>query len=207
MKKALIADDHPVIQSAVSLILQGLGFDTIYLASSGTEALSMIREKAPDIVILDLKLAQGDGLEVLDRIRSSDLGSRVLVYTSAGEEHYLQRCMRAGAMAYVNKAAPLQQLRDAVKAIMAGYTFFLEYGLAGTRGAAYTNERQMIDQLSDRELQILVQLALGKANKDIAAEMNLSHKTVSTYKTRLMIKLDLNSSVLLRDFAKRNELI
>lgn len=205
--KALIADDHPVIQSAVSLILQKLGFDTIYLAASGVEALSLIREHAPDIVILDLKLKKGNGLEVLDRIRSSGLSSRVLVYTSAGDEHYLQRCRLLGAMGYVNKAAPLEQVSDAIKAVRAGYMVFPESAFVGNRATPHTNERQMIDQLSDRELQILIHLAHGKANKDIAAEMNLSHKTISTYKTRLMLKLGLSSLVQLGDFAKRNGLV
>ncbi|MFW9080038.1 response regulator [Pseudomonas sp. P2757] len=207
MNKALIADDHPVIQSAVSLILQALGFGTIYLATSGVEALSVIREHQPDIVILDLKLKKGSGLEVLERIRSSGLSSRVLVYSAAGDDHYMGRCRLVGAMGYVNKAAPLQQLRDAIKALMTGYTFFPESAFNGSRGTPHSSERQMIDQLSDRELQILVQLAAGKANKDIAVEMYLSHKTISTYKTRLMLKLGLSSLVLLREFATRNGLI
>lgn len=207
MKKALIADDHPVIQSAVSLILQALGFAPIYLASSGPQALALIREHAPGLVILDLNLKEGSGLGVLQHMQSSGLRSSVLVYTAADKEHYMQRCMQAGAMAYVNKAAPLSQLRDAAKAVMAGYTVFPESEFSGSRGAAHTSEGQMIEKLSVRELHILGQLALGKANKDIAADMNLSHKTISTYKTRLMIKLGLSSLVLLREFAKRNRLI
>ena len=108
-------------------------------------------------------------------------------------------------MAKTNK---LEQLHHAIQAVMSGHTYFasLPSG-AGALKPVLANEKQMIDQLSDRELSILVQLALGKLNKVIATDMHLSHKTVSTYKTRLMAKLAVKSAVHLRDFAKRNHLI
>jgi two-component system response regulator EvgA len=91
---------------------------------------------------------------------------------------------------------------------MAGYSYFSALPEStSTLNAIQLSEKQMIDQLSDRELAILLQLAQGKANKTIAQDMHLSHKTVSTYKTRLMIKLGILSLVMLREFAQRNSLI
>jgi two-component system response regulator EvgA len=111
-------------------------------------------------------------------------------------------------MAYVTKSNQLQQLHKAIQALMAGYSYFSALtDSTSTLNAIQLSEKQMIDQLSDRELAILLQLAQGKANKTIAQDMHLSHKTVSTYKTRLMIKLGILSLVMLREFAQRNGLI
>jgi two-component system response regulator EvgA len=113
-------------------------------------------------------------------------------------------------MGYVAKTNQLLQLHKAVQALMSGYSYFAALtGDGSVSTPSHRSEKQLIDELSNRELNILVQLALGKPNKKIAAEMFLSHKTVSTYKTRLIKKLGLHSksAVYLREFAKRNDLI
>jgi two-component system response regulator EvgA len=149
-----------------------------------------------------------DGLEVLARIKANDLDCRVLIFSSHDPLFYQERCLRAGAMAYVTKSNQLQQLHKAIQALMSGYTYFssMPENLS-VLNAVQTTEKQMIDQLSDRELSIFEQLARGKPNKAIAEDMHLSHKTVSTYKTRLMKKLGIGSTVHLREFAKRNHVI
>ncbi|MFJ4197213.1 response regulator [Pseudomonas sp. NPDC089534] len=208
MKKALIVDDHPVVGATLGLILESEGFRQVDVVASGVEAVPMIRKHLPELVILDLNLKGMSGLEVLERIRANGLECRVVVFTSHDPAHYQLRCMRAGAMAFVAKSDPLQQLRNAIKAVRSGYTYFPgSADLSAGNGVLQNNERQLIGQLSDRELHILVQLAQGRANKDIAEGLSLSHKTVSTYKTRLMAKLGLGSLVLLREFAMRNQLI
>lgn len=206
MKKALIVDDHPVVSAAVRLVLEWEGFKLIYEASSAGEALSILREHTVDLVILDLVMPGGDGLELLDRIKANGWLCLVLVFTSLDPLFFQERCMRAGAMAYVAKTRSLQQLQKAVHAVMAGYTFFARLP-AGSQDPRQRSEKEMIDKLSNRELTILRYLAQGISNKAIAELMHLSHKTVSTYKTRLIEKLGVNAAVHLRDFAKRNLLI
>ncbi|MNT39278.1 Virulence factors putative positive transcription regulator BvgA [compost metagenome] len=111
-------------------------------------------------------------------------------------------------MAYVAKTNDLQHLHKAVQAVMAGYTYFTRLPTSSVSlSQAQRSEKQMIDRLSDRELSIFQQLAQGKSNKAIAEIMHLSHKTVSTYKTRLTEKLNVESSVHLRDLAQRHHLI
>jgi two-component system response regulator EvgA len=110
MKKALIVDDHPVVGAAVRLVLEWEGFKLIYEASSVGEALSILREHAVDLVILDLVMPGGDGLELLDRIRANGWLCLVLVFTSLDPLFFQERCMRAGAMAYVAKTRSLQQI-------------------------------------------------------------------------------------------------
>jgi two-component system response regulator EvgA len=109
-------------------------------------------------------------------------------------------------LAYVSKTNDLGQLHKAIHALMAGYTYFARLPSLSL-DALQQSEKQMIDKLSNRELTILQYLARGTANKATAEAMHLSHKTVSTYKTRLILKLGVQSAVHLRDFAIRNHLI
>jgi len=210
MKSALIVDDHPVVRAAVKLVLETERFKVIHEASSASEAMALSREHKPKLVVLDLKLPGLGGLEVLERLKATDPECRVLIFTSQDPLHYQDRCLRSGAMGYVAKTNQLLQLHKAVQALMSGYSYFAALPDSGpVSSPSHRSEKQLIDELSNRELSILEQLALGKPNKSIAAEMFLSHKTVSTYKTRLIKKLGLHSksAVYLREFAKRNHLI
>ena len=207
-KSALIADDHPVVRAAVKILLKMEGFQRIHEVSSGNEVVPMIREHRPDLVVLDLVMPCLDGLDVLARIQASGVRSRVLVFTSQERMFYQDRCMRAGAAAYVSKTNDLEHLHKAVEAVMAGYTYFAKLSSSSVSlNTLQRSEKQMIDKLSDRELTIFQHLSRGMSNKAIAEIMNLSHKTVSTSKTRLTEKLNVESAVHLRDFAKRNQLI
>ncbi|MGE8144664.1 response regulator [Pseudomonas frederiksbergensis] len=206
MKSALIVDDHPVVRAAVKIVLEQERFSRIYEVDSGNEVMTMLRDHAPDLLVLDLVMPGLDGLEVLERIRLSEFACRVLIFTSLDPLFFQERCMRAGALAYVSKTNDLSLLHKAIQALMAGYTYFSR--LPSTQlDNLQTSEKQMIDLLSNRELAICQHLANGLSNKAIAELMYLSHKTVSTYKTRLIEKLGVHSAVHLRDFAKRNHLI
>jgi two-component system response regulator EvgA len=208
MKSALIADDHPVVRAAVKILLKAEGFQRIEEASSGNEVLPLIRGHQPDLVVLDLVMPALDGLDVLARIQAGEVGTRVLVFTAQEPVFYQDRCMRAGAAAYVSKTNDLQHLQKAVHAVMAGYSYFVQLPTTSVSlNRLQRSEKDMIDKLSDRELTIFQHLARGMSNKAISECMNLSHKTVSTYKTRLVEKLNLDSAVHLRELAVRNCLI
>jgi two-component system response regulator EvgA len=208
MKSALIVDDHPVVRAAVKIVLQMERFKDIHEASSGNEVVSLIRKHQPDLVVLDLRLPALDGLEVLARIKANDLKCRVVIFTSHDPMFYQERCLRAGATAYVTKSNQLEQLHKAIHAVMSGYSYFSALATgSGVQSSSHSTEKQMIDQLSDRELSIFELLGLGRSGKKIAEDMHLSQKTVSTYKTRLMKKLGVTSTVHLHEFAKRNHLI
>ncbi|WP_347901152.1 response regulator transcription factor [Pseudomonas purpurea] len=208
MSSVLIVDDHPVIRAAVKMVLEQERFTVILEASTGVEAVQMIREHSPDLVILDLDIPNLDGLDVLSRIKASGASNRVLVFTAKAAQFYVSRCMREGALGYIAKTNDLQELRKAVQAIMNNYSYFPRLPESSvSMNDVQRSELQMIESLSDRELSIFQCLARGSSNKDIAEAMLLSHKTVSTYKTRLIEKLNVKSLVHLRDFAKRNQLI
>ncbi|NUU39212.1 response regulator transcription factor [Pseudomonas sp. C2B4] len=208
MESVLIVDDHPVVRGAVKIVLRQQGFKRIYETDSGNEVMRMIRELKPNLVVLDLNLPSLDGLEVLGRIQAAEVGCRVVIFTSQEPEFFQDRCMRAGAAAYVDKTKSLEHLQKAVHAVSGGYTYFSQLPTSSVSKTPFQlSEKHMIDQLSDRELTILQQLARGRSNKAIADNLHLSHKTVSTYKTRLIEKLNVDSLVHLRDLALRHKLI
>ena len=208
MHKILIVDDHPLIRSAVSAILSNHGYHVVGETDSGVDAVQMAREHHVDLIILDLSLPGLDGLEVIRRIKALGLTSRILVLTSHSPLHYSQRCMKAGATGFITKTKGLSEVLQAVKVVLDGYTFFPNLSDSSVRSSdCAVSEQELIERLSGRELSILKQLALGKTNKKIAEDMLLSSKTISTYKARLIGKLNMKSVVYLAEFAKRNDLI
>ena len=208
MFKAIVVDDHPFIRSSVKVLLQQEGFDVVGEADNGADALQLVREHTPALVVLDITMPKLDGLEVISRIVNLGVPCKVLVLTSQSAQFYSMRCMKAGAAGFISKTNGLEELVKAIKAIMDGYTFFPNLATSSVRRSdVETTDLELIQTLSDRELTILQQLAMGLSNKEIGDSMLLSNKTISTHKTRLIEKLNVKSVVYLADFAKRNNLI
>jgi two-component system response regulator EvgA len=207
MNKVLIVDDHPVIRLAVRMLMERHGYDVVAETDNGVAALQLTREHLPDIVVLDIGIPKLDGLEVIARLSSASPGSRVLVLTSQAPGHFSMRCMQAGAAGYVCKQQELTELLSAIKAVLSGYSYFPNQALHKSRGRVGAgSEMEMVDRLSAREMMVLQQLARGRSNKEIAESMFLSNKTVSTYKTRLLLKLNAHSLVDLIELARRHGL-
>ena len=208
MHRVLIADDHSLIRLAVRMLLESLGHTVVAEATNGIDTVQLARQHAVDLIVLDITMPGLDGLDVIGRIKASGLACQILVLTSQSALFYSQRCMKAGAAGFITKSQDLSELGRAVKLIKDGYTFFPNLAISSVRsGDATLTDLEMIERLSARELSILQQLARGLSNNKIAEDMNLSTKTVSTYKTRLKEKLNIGSVVYLADFAKRNGLI
>lgn len=206
--KVLIADDHSLIRSAMKVLLESQGYEVVAEAANGTDTVQLARLHHVDLIVLDITMPGLDGLEVINRIRVAGLDTRILVLTSQSPLFYSQRCMKAGAAGFISKSQDLTELLRAVKIIMDGYTFFPYLAASSVRNSdANMGDVELIQHLSARELYILQQLARGLSNKKIAEDMILSSKTISTYKARLIEKLNIKSVVYLADFAKRNDLI
>lgn len=208
MYKALIVDDHPFIRATVKMLLGQAKVEVVGEADNGPQAVALAREHLPDLVVLDIALPRLDGMEVIQRLNALGLRSRILVLTSQPADVYAERCRRAGVDGYFSKTGELSDLTKAFKAVLAGKEYYPRLATSSVqRDEPQAGDLVLIRQLSNRELVILQQLALGKSNKIIGDEMMLSSKTVSTYKTRLLEKLKLSSVVYLADFAKRNKLV
>lgn len=208
MHSVLIVDDHPFIRNAARMLLQQEQFDIVGETDNGADALQLAREHLPDLILLDIAIPKMDGLEVLNRIAELQLLSKVLVLTSRPAASYAMRCMKAGAAGYVSKAEDLNELVKAIRAIMSGYTFFPNLAANSVRRIDMeASEQDLIRRLTDRELGILQKLATGFSNNEIAEVMHVSNKTVSTYKKRIIEKLNVKSLIYLAEFAKRNDLV
>ncbi|OZY42736.1 DNA-binding response regulator [Pseudomonas fragi] len=208
MSTVFIVDDHPVIRLALRMLLEHEGYEIVGETDNGVDAMQMIRECAPDLIILDISIPKLDGLEVLSRFSSINSTLKTLVLTSQSPTLFAMRCMQSGAAGYVCKQEELSELVSAIKAVFSGYNYFPSQALTSEIND-HNNlpEIELFKLVNDRELMVLKLFAQGKTNKEIAAGMFLSNKTVSTYKKRLMQKLKANSLVELIELAKRNGLV
>lgn len=206
---ALIVDDHPVVRMAVEMLLKGENISVVGKTDNGADAVQMLKNLTPDIVVLDIAIPLINGLEVITRARAMGLPVKILIFTSQSASSFVRRCRLAGASGFVEKNEDLDDLLAAIRAIRAGYTFFPVEGAFdnGATGGPGDPEAGRIASLSDREMMVLVYLAKGFSNAEIATELTLSNKTISTYKTRLLEKLGVKTLVDLIGVAHRNNLI
>ncbi|MGF6109945.1 response regulator [Pseudomonas frederiksbergensis] len=206
--KVLLVDDHAVVRMALGMILAREGHEIVGECDNGVDALSKAFELQPDAIVLDLDIPQLDGMAVLDRLRVGGNKAHVLVHTGLKSQAYAAQCMRAGASAFLSKVDDPEEIGTALKAIASGKTWFPIGAFTSVRQSDFAqNDAQLLSAITRRELKVLHGLALGKSNKQIADDMLLSNKTVSTYKTRLMQKLNTSTLLELIEFAKRNHLV
>lgn len=204
MHKILIVDDHPIVRMAARTLLEREGYEVIAEAEDGVGAVSLCQEHVPDVVILDLGLPRLDGLSVLERLRALDPPPRIMVFTGLAPVLYAKRCIEAGASAFVRKDEDSSILIGALKAVLSGYSY-LPDALRLTPRSQTESDR--LERLSNREFEVMRQLAKGASNNEIAETMFLSAKTISTYKTRIMDKLQVRSLAELLDLANRRGMI
>jgi two-component system invasion response regulator UvrY len=206
--KVLIADDHAIVRRGVREILEeaplGIAVDETSTASA---TLKAIRDKAYEIVLLDISFPDGSGLDVLREIRVHRPSMRVLLLSMYPEEHYAQRALRSGAAGYLSKDRAPEELITAIRTVVAGGKYItqsLAEHLANEIGA---KEKHLTHEtLSDREFQIMTRLAAGKSVGEIATELALSPKTISTYRTRVLEKLNIKTTAELIRYALENRL-
>lgn len=211
MKSALIVDDHPLMRMAIRLILEREGIEVVGETGDGPSAVSLTRKLAPALIVLDLNIPKMDGLEVIARLRAQGMPQKILVISSQAQEHFAGRCALAGAQGFIAKNDALEGLAEALKTLRAGRVYLpascYGTGLPGPTPERNRSEAQRLSDLSDRELVVLQYLARGWSNKAIADELLLSNKTISTYKTRLLTKLDVHNLADLIALAKRQALV
>ncbi|MBC3420207.1 MULTISPECIES: response regulator transcription factor [unclassified Pseudomonas] len=206
MSSIFIVDDHPVIRLAIRMLLENQNYKVIGESDNGVDAMQMIRETPPDLVILDISIPKLDGLEVLARFQTMGLPLKVLVLTAQSPTLFAIRCMHSGAAGFVCKQEDLSELLSAVKAVLSGYNYFPSQAINPNQEIS-DQDIELFRQVNDRELMVLQLFAQGRSNKEIAKGMFLSNKTVSTYKKRLMQKLRVDTLVDLIEVAKRNALV
>lgn len=192
MTTVLMVDDHPTVRLAVRILLERERFEVVGESGNGIEAVQMARQLAPKVVILDIGLPGLDGMEVIKRLQLLDPAPKIMVLTGQSSDLYVRRCLDAGISAFVNKDEDLDALLFALKALVKGYSTFPQMSV---NSSTLESETVRLNSLSNREMEVLRRLARGENNKYIGTAMNLSAKTISTYRGRIGDKLKTESLV------------
>ncbi|MBF7142205.1 MULTISPECIES: response regulator transcription factor [Pseudomonas] len=208
MRNALIVDDQPYIRTIVENLLAEEGIKTLAHASDGVQALALARKLEPELIVMEIAVTGLDGIEVISRIKQLGFDTDILVLTSYPAEYSAERCMKAGAAGFLTKTHQPEDFRQAVRTLVSGYIFFPKPFLGQvTPALGGPTEQERIARLSARELAVLRYLAMGFTNIQIGEALLLSNKTVSSYKSRLVAKLKVDSLVCLADLARRHHLV
>ncbi|MCC6453643.1 MAG: response regulator transcription factor [Caldilineaceae bacterium] len=211
--RILVADDHAVLRAGLTALLNAEPDLTVVgEASDGSECLRVAQAVQPDVILLDINMPGMNGLEVLPLLQQSAPQSRVLVLTMHDDSTYLRQVLRAGGAGYVLKQAADKELLSAIRTVHSGGTFLhpahAQALLTDPSAAATpTQSDNRLEQLSEREQEVLTLIALGYSNKEIAEKLFLSVKTVETYKARIMEKLELTTRAALVRFALQHKLL
>ena len=209
MIRVLIADDHAVVRRGVRQILEETSeFTAAGEATSGQDTLQQVRSGQFDIVLLDISMPDRSGLEILHTLHDLYPRLRVLILSVYPEEQYAVRVLKAGAAGYLTKDSAPEELITALRKVSQGGRY-VSAALAEKLAADLVDgpARSGLEALSDREVQVFTLLAGGKTVSEAADEMALSVKTVSTYRTRILQKLDLHSTAELVRYALDHHLI
>lgn len=209
MRKLLIIEDHEVVRDGLKRILDEEPGDYIFgEASMPDEGLKLAAEEDWDLVVLDLTLGSSSGLDVLKDLKQLHPQLPVLILTMHAEEQYARRAFRAGAAAYVTKDSPRAELVRAINKVMEGGKYVsadLAVKLVIELGT--DAERELHESLSDREYEVFCLIASGKTVGEIAEILSLSDRTISTYRSRILEKMEMKSNAQLIYYAIQNRLV
>jgi DNA-binding NarL/FixJ family response regulator len=209
MLRVLLCDDHPILREGLKkILLQQPDIKVVEEAGSGAELMEKIGVSRFDVIILDITLPDMSGLDLLKNLQTQGVKAGVLILSMHPEEQYATRALKAGAAGYLQKESAPSELVDAVRKIVSGGKYVtaslaekLAFELQGAAGKAPH------ELLSDREYQVLCLLASGRGIKEIALELGVSAPTIATYRSRVMTKLDLSSTVDLVRYALSHKLV
>ncbi|MDP2497886.1 MAG: response regulator transcription factor [Candidatus Palauibacterales bacterium] len=195
--QVLLADDHAMFRAGLRALLDAeSNIAIVGEASDGDEAVDMARTEDPDIVIMDLSMPEADGLEATRRISALDLDVDVLVLTVHAEEEYLVPVVEAGASGYLTKTSADRDLVEAINVVAKGEVYLPPQAtkllLKEYKAAEEGGEQSRLHELSSREQEVLALTAEGFSSREIGEKLFISPKTVDTYRSRIMKKLELN---------------
>jgi DNA-binding NarL/FixJ family response regulator len=207
--RVLIADDHAIVREGIRQVLcsdESRSIDVVGEASTGTQAVALAIELQPDVVVLDITMPELTGLEAAAQIRDAVPDAAILVLSIHDHEEYVMQSMRAGAQGYLRKDSSPSELRGAVRTLYGGGSYFstpvVRSVAASARGTPSEEEhRAKLAALTPREREILVEIACGWTNKEIAGHLGISVRTVESHRDALMRKLGIRGAAALTRFA------
>jgi two-component system, NarL family, invasion response regulator UvrY len=209
MLRVVVVDDHPVVREGFKrIIAESPGFFVAGEANDGVEALQVVEKNPCDVVVLDISMPNKSGIDVLKQIKSQMPRLPVLVLSMHSEDQYAVRVLKAGASGYLTKDAAPAQLINALRKVVRGGKY-VSATLAEKLATELDkdSEKPIHEALSDREYQVLCMLASGKTGTEIANELVLSVKTISTYRARILEKLKMKNNAEITRYAIKEGLV
>ena len=208
--KILVADDHPVVRKGLQSCLARV--DRLKLvgeASDGEEALKKTRELRPDVVLMDISMPRMNGLAVTEVLRKEAPHVKILVLSVHNNKEYVFRIIQAGAHGYISKEAPPEELLRAIESVHTGEPFFSPEIARAALNQIVTSggKKEPFAQLTSREREVLILIAEGQSNKEIASRLGIGVRTIETHRERIMRRLDIHSVAGLTKFAIANGMI
>lgn len=200
LKRIIIVDDHPIVREGFAkLINSEKNFEVVGKAEDASEALEIIQKLKPDVAMVDLSLKKSNGIELIKDLQALCPDVRVLVVSLHDEEIYAERVLRAGARGFIMKAEAVDDIITAVRKVADGEIYLSSKMQSKMiENLAYGGKKDNVDPidiLSDREFEVFLMIGNGLKTKSIAEQLNLSVKTIETYKSHLKIKLNLNDGI------------
>jgi two-component system, NarL family, nitrate/nitrite response regulator NarL len=202
--KILLADDHPLVRRGIgSCLARQRDLEIVGEAADGREALARIRELLPDVVLLDIDMPHMSGLAVAEVLRKELPQIKVLVLSMHQDPEYVLRILQSGAQGYVLKDSPIEQVVTAIETVNAGQSFFNPEiaRVALSQFAGGKGNGSGLSKLTPREREVLIRIAEGCSNKEIAQVLDVGVRTVETHRERIMRKLNIHSIAGLTRFA------
>ncbi len=207
MIRVVLADDHQILLAGLKRLIDSKGdMEVVATATDATTAIEAVRTHRPDVVVLDISMP-GGGLEVARRIREMDLPTKIVILTMYAEDRYVMEAVRLGAAGYVLKRAADKELIDAIRAVAAGDAYLTPAAVRLLLATQQNQTGRAEPALSPREREVLRFTARGFSNLEIAERLFVSPKTVDTYRSRIMAKLDLHRRSELVEYALGHGLI
>ncbi|MDT0683517.1 response regulator transcription factor [Roseicyclus sp. F158] len=195
--RVMIVDDHPLVAEGMRALLESEGdIEVVACLSGGRDAVEQISQLAPDIVLMDLNMPGIGGLAATELILERAPATRILILSMHDSPEYVSTALSHGARGYVLKDVPTEEVREAIDAVIAGGTYLCT-GASAAHGARTARP----DALTGREQTILLQLARGKSNRDVAEELDISVRTVETHRRNIRQKLGISSTAGLTRYA------
>lgn len=205
--KVIIADSHPIVRLSLRSVLKDSGYTVIGEVSDAEATLSLCDELLPSLLIIDVAQPALNGLHLIKQLKLRRRPMKILVFTGQESNPVTVRCMAEGAHGLVHKHEETSTLIDAIRTVTSGYMFFpVRKDVSPSQPYDTEQDEKLLSTLSSRELTVLQRLSWGQTQKSIAQTMYLSDKTISTYKSRLLFKLQARNSIQLYEIAKRNGL-
>jgi DNA-binding NarL/FixJ family response regulator len=204
--KILIVDDHAIVRKGlIQILIESYPDALLFEAISSEEVYKLLKLHNWDIILLDISLPGRNGIDLLKQLRSDGIKVPILILSMHDEEQYAIRVLKAGASGYINKNMATEELTLTIQKLLDGKKYISEFVANQLLEKPQAeNEKNILQLLSDRELQVFVHLSKGKSVSEIANEISLSVNTISTYRSRILEKLGLNNNVDIIKFAIEN---